>query len=499
MNFDQLTTAIRPRTPAEAIDLGFRLAATHFFACWLPLSLILMCIATPSYILGNDYDPFLLYLFIWWLKPVWEPISLLVLSRRIFGERLSTGHILKNWLKQSWWQVLLNLSWRRLSFSRHFDLPVSLLEQLSGRARRQRLSALQNDTSAACLALIFLGSTLETIIVLAALSGSNFLFSFEYLQTPDVWQHRDIIGYFSYVLAISIVAPFFSATGFTLYLNQRTRLEGWDIELQFKRLSQRLQRTAKISVWLLVSLLLLPASPADAQQAAAPSSDQARQMILEAMTGSEFYQEEKQRKLIPLGTQDRTENERLRKFFEWLADLFGREDSKNTEAFTQAAEFIRIALWVVFILLLIFLIWRYLDYFNLWRPGRKTSRQNAELPPAELFGLDLRRDSLPEDIPFAALKAWHAQHYREALGLLYRGALAVSLHRFQVQFQAHHTEGDCAKLIAESQPKLSLFFAELTHYWMTIAYGHRVPPLDIEDVCEQWRTHFAGVKHAGHA
>jgi hypothetical protein len=44
-----------------------------------------------------------------------------------------------------------------------------------------------------------------------------------------------------YLLVISIVEPFYVAAGFTLYLNRRTELESWDIELGFRTLAARLE------------------------------------------------------------------------------------------------------------------------------------------------------------------------------------------------------------------------------------------------------------------
>jgi hypothetical protein len=44
-----------------------------------------------------------------------------------------------------------------------------------------------------------------------------------------------------YLLVISIVEPFYVAAGFSLYLNRRTELEGWDIELGFRTLAARLE------------------------------------------------------------------------------------------------------------------------------------------------------------------------------------------------------------------------------------------------------------------
>jgi hypothetical protein len=43
-----------------------------------------------------------------------------------------------------------------------------------------------------------------------------------------------------YFTAFGLVGPIYAAAGFTLYLNRRIELEGWDIELKFRRLTARL-------------------------------------------------------------------------------------------------------------------------------------------------------------------------------------------------------------------------------------------------------------------
>jgi hypothetical protein len=48
-----------------------------------------------------------------------------------------------------------------------------------------------------------------------------------------------------YAAAIAIVEPFYVAAGFALYLNRRTLLEGWDLELAFRRLAARLGDAAR--------------------------------------------------------------------------------------------------------------------------------------------------------------------------------------------------------------------------------------------------------------
>jgi uncharacterized membrane protein len=45
-------------------------------------------------------------------------------------------------------------------------------------------------------------------------------------------------------LIISIIEPLYVAAGFALYLNRRTHLEGWDIELIFRRIAAHLSTEA---------------------------------------------------------------------------------------------------------------------------------------------------------------------------------------------------------------------------------------------------------------
>ena len=46
-------------------------------------------------------------------------------------------------------------------------------------------------------------------------------------------------------VAACIVEPFYVACGFTLYLQRRTILEGWDIELRFRQLTERVEKARR--------------------------------------------------------------------------------------------------------------------------------------------------------------------------------------------------------------------------------------------------------------
>src|SRR5690606_35158648 len=54
------------------------------------------------------------------------------------------------------------------------------------------------------------------------------------------------------LVGMALVAPFYVAGGFALYLNRRIELEAWDIDLVFRRLAARLSRVTPILVMVLL-------------------------------------------------------------------------------------------------------------------------------------------------------------------------------------------------------------------------------------------------------
>jgi len=85
----------------------------------------------------------------------------------------------------------------------------------------------------------------------------------------------------AYALVLLFWQPIYAACGFTLYLNRRTHLEGWDIELKFRALRER--KIGSAYALCLVPLLLLGSalpSPLLAQEELAPSEKRLLQQRL---------------------------------------------------------------------------------------------------------------------------------------------------------------------------------------------------------------------------
>ena len=247
MQLDKIIIALRQRTPWEAMDLGVilmrKLWPVIFFP-WLVLMLIVL-----AFVIFVGYQGYWYFstIFMWLIKPVYESMILHVISRSIFGEYLSTSDVFtlkREWLKTGFLTTVL--FWR-LSPSRSFNMSVHLLEGLTGAKRKKRLDSLHRVAGSHTAGVTIIGLHFEYIVAFT-------LYALLFFMIPDtsvddiisivgntdeqtVWF---ILGAVIYAMTLFLLEPFYVASGFMLYLNRRTQLEGWDIELDFKKLAQRL-------------------------------------------------------------------------------------------------------------------------------------------------------------------------------------------------------------------------------------------------------------------
>jgi len=133
--------------------------------------------------------------------------------------------------------------------------------------------------------------------------------------------------------------------------------------------------------------------------------------------------------------------------------------------------------------------------YALWWAARMLPRSRAPAAepyraPASLFGMELAPEKLPPDIAAAALALTRAGKVREALGLLYRGALSDLVHRRGVELLASHTE---AEALAVACTKLNvpggLYLETLIKAWRESAYARRDPaPRELERLAQDYRS-----------
>ena len=505
MQLDNVTVAIRPRKDWEAIDLGFRMVQQWWrpiYATWL-LTVLPFALLVNALLWGH---PMLAAFIVWLCKPLYERIPLYIVSRAVFGEMPPISQTLKAvprlWLSK----FFIPLTFYRLDFSRSFSWPVRQLEGLKGKARRERAAILQKQTFGSAANLTISGFIFEFIIAVSVLGLMIMFIPNHLLQRYfiDLFTGSDALaGQYlitaSILVAHLIIGPFYTAGGFALYINRRTQLEAWDIEIAFRRIANRthnlLRPTKKVAIMLFALLLVdsvfLP-DTAYAKQYTDLSNKEAKTIIENVKSSKDFNAK---RTISYWKAKNKTEEKK------------SEEDKKDDSDFDMSwLDFLKplssllgtttqTLLWIAALALVAIII----IAFIMWLPALKTplkgSASRQKNKPKYLFGMEVAPESLPEHINEAALKLLDAGKLQAAMSLLYRGALSHFIHHLGVNLKGSATEGDCVRTIKDTQYNLAQqsiqYFQLLTFNWQLLAYAHRKPDIQtLTQLCKDWPQHF---------
>ena len=100
----------------------------------------------------------------------------------------------------------------------------------------------------------------------------------------------------------------------------------------------------------------------------------------------------------------------------------------------------------------------------------------AFVAPSHVRDLDIRPESLPDDVGAAAFALWQRGEQRAALALLYRGTLSRLVHVHEVPIRASSTEGECLALARQRVPVAAGRYAtQLVETWTGAVYGAQIP------------------------
>jgi hypothetical protein len=280
-----------------------------------------------------------------------------------------------------------------------------------------------------------------------------------------------------YLFAITAIEPFFVGAGFGLYLNSRTLLEGWDVELTFRRLAARLQ---PLLVLLFMGLMTFSVT-------AAPQPVPQEAKSTEVTTKAEIDPAKKAAKKI-LEQPEFKIHSRTQKV--WVSDS-DDDDRDSGEVSPLIALLLQGLLWLIVAALIAFVIYLLVVNRHLLTKGFRVSQ--GTLPkiqgPRVIMGMDIARESLPADIVTAARSAWLAGHYRVALSLLYRGSLSRLMEQQHLPIRDSDTEDDCLDHLLKVRPKgqETDYFTQLTQLWTRAAYaGQEANQSDFEQLCAAW-------------
>jgi hypothetical protein len=487
MDLNSVSVAIRPRNPWEGVDLGFAMARRWF----LPLWGLWLSVAVPLMVLLALLFPepaWLPAVLVWWLKPLYEPPLVFWMSRAMFGERPGRRDLLRRWWRIIRPQLFANLLWRRLSPNRSFYMPVAVLEGLTGKARLARLEVLGRRQQAGVW-LTFVGVTVEAALEISALIVLVVMIPEElgWIEIGDLFSDTapvaPLLDHTISLLAMSLIAPFYVAGGFGLYLTRRSELEGWDIELGFRRMAARyasaragLGAVAGVMLAVLVSATL----PADALAVGVPEPEQARAVITEVLAAPDFGEPRSERYWKYIGDRDDAGDES--QGLQWLLDIL-------SGSFKGFALFGEVVLWLAAGLGLAALGW-WLARNRSWLGAGPGRNERTAQVPVTLFGLDVCAASLPADIVASARALLEQGDLRGALSLLYRGALARFIAQGHPKIPASATEGECLARVRKVRSRAeSDYFDLLTRAWVRLAYGHLLPSREqLQSLCDNWRV-----------
>lgn len=481
MKLEEATAVLRPRGAWEAVDLGCAMARRHWGALmrgWLTVAvplwalIILICHQSPGWAL----------FFIAWTKPVLTRQPVFFMSRALFGQPPHAKEFWRDW-RINFRGILASLTVKRLASQRPFRLPVLMLEGQQGPAYVQRVSVLSAHGGGNASGLTLVAGLLE-LSVFAAVAfmittvvltmNAEWLDSLRYFF-QDGYQLPDLVWWMaiaSEMAAIALVEPFYAAAGFALYINSRTHLEGWDIEVAFRRMSARLTPAATPALILLGALLplLLMASGSRARAQETDASNP-RQVVEEILRDPAF---ELEKKIVRKKKTEVSENDKD-------PDLSSAPSGAPATAAGAAFGYVILAAAVLVVL---FLLWRHRHVLRRSRAGGDEKRPG----PRVVMGLEVAPESLPEDIQRVAWNEYLAGRPLEALRLLYRGALAWLVNRAGLPVHESDTEGDClrhSQQVPDTQ-RVS-FFTALTAAWVNCAYADLPPGAGpMKHLCDHW-------------
>jgi hypothetical protein len=484
VELERMVVGLRPRSGWESLDLGFQMAR-HW---WRPVWGIWLTLYLPVAIVSIAVFPnkFYAFLLLWWLKPLIDRAVLYALSRLVFSQHSGIRETLqatRDWTRPG---LLLALTLRRFELARSFLLPVVTLEKQNGKSAQQRRAVLGSRMRGAGIWLTVICLHFELIAMGALFALGNMLLP----SAGEIFEdggssgngfdfadllHWSLVDVICYAGAVSLIEPFYVAAGFSLYLNRRTILEGWDMEIRLRQLGNRLSSMAHAATAVLLcgSLLIGSVSnPAFAVAARAPNVAGEIERILDS---PDFDQYKEVTRWRPLDSrQEQKEAHAASQFWRNLALLLSD--------ISQGLMWLAIA---VLTPLLLYLLRNFL-------PEHFTRQPEGYEPPANLFGLNVTTESLPADLSAAATQLAREGRLRDALSLLYRGALSELIRHYRVVVHTGDTEADCTRAASSALDKQGAdYFSSLVSAWQQLAYASEPPlPGRVEALCRDWPLHF---------
>jgi hypothetical protein len=277
------------------------------------------------------------------------------------------------------------------------------------------------------------------------------------------------------MIAMSLTDLFVTGAGFGIYINNRTWVEGWDVELALKRLAKRLTKVVPLALF---GWFLLAPGMAMAEVEAEPAK------VIQEVKAAPEFKVHKVTDRVPIPRAGSWNW--LERFFRWLGLGSGGGSGAGFGGLDLMGKIFVISLAGIVLGVIIWLIWINRHAFIFQSSGSEASaeRETARV----VMGMDVSPETLPADVPSAAWALWGRGLHQEALGLLYRGAISRVIEISRVEIQESDTENDCVRRVAAAgtaaHPE---YFRGITGVWVHLAYAGRLPEeAEVASLCRNW-------------
>ena len=503
MELNRLAFAAYQRTPWQVFDLTQLFVRSNmlsllkiYLAFSLPFAIVLLLL------LDADIAIFVL----WWLKPLFERPLLDYLSKRSFSQATSVWGSIKSLKQLAFVDVLMMLTINRFSLNRAYLSPVTQLENQKGKAHKSRCTLLLGRCEHKqplwiifCLHLEGFVMLLLTLSMLA-LIPDGFIQDDQFVMDSVMSGAFDDIYYVFYYISTLVIAPYFVTGGFLMYLNCRIKLEGWDIELTFKRIA------SKFAVFFAITMLSFMTVIDEHKTMAYEYTESAIEENSAAETESEvdsvqattiepelliireeidkIYQDNELIIKESTWTPKKKEEGKVDNWFiDFLASMF-----EFLSALSPALSYL---IWGI-ILFLAFLVAKWLyDNRDRWKIKRTADNKpiRADMVLPDVF-TDIEPESWPDDLLSAAQQANQKQQYRQALMFILKYSLLYADENAPLLLNSSMTENECQRALMKVLPKeLHAQYQSLFSLWIQQAWAHRNPSSeDVQVLIESFRA-----------
>lgn len=485
MELERIGVVLRPRTPREAVDLGVAMLRAHAVAVWSAWFAFTLPIAVVSMALGSLVGrPWLGLLLLWWMLPLFDRLPVFVLSRAVFDRAPNWRETLRGQRKMPWGGTWASLSWRRFDTQRALRLPLELLEGLTGKQRGPRWRVLRRNISGSAAMLTYGCLQLELVLFFSVFLLIALFVPRELVSDPfgGLFRHNpndssyslsifvSIVGYF----AMSVIEPWYIASGFGLYLTRRTQLEAWDIDLAFRRMRHRLMNVGRVLALVLACMALPQLSHAAGdKKTARPSQSVQIDKVFDSLKADS---DRAFSKAVSQAYEDKRFGRPIKKL-EWVPrQLFDQSPEKvNLDPPSTGNLFaggVNILLWSLLAVVVIMLVIFAMRHLRLRVPVAGRSGETLHTSVTEL----LETEPLPDDLAGMTRVLWRGGKRREALALLYRGCVEQVAAASHSDMPDDATEAEClrrARALDNEEHRQRA--VAIVRTWQYAAYADRFP------------------------